>query len=194
MERGLNWLKIKFKSPLPPSVNDYLGKAVRYNPVTRKYYVQVFETAQAREYKSLMKKIIQREMLDKGWEKTGEFEYIICEVVVFLNQKKRDSDNLFKCLLDGIKEAGAIYDDCMVIPRVEDVLIDSENPRLEITLYISDKRGIFKNEEQLERFKVGNCYGCKRYKRYGERCSALRTALENKISSSIDLKENKCLI
>ena len=186
-------MKLKFKTPLPPSVNDYLGKAVRFNPVTRKYYVQVFETSQAREFKSLMKKIIQREMMSNGWEKSGEYDYVICEVVVYLNQKKRDSDNLFKCLLDGINEAGAIYDDCMVIPRVMDVRIDSGNPRLEVTMYVADKKGLFRNEEHLEEFKKKNCYECKRYKRYGNRCSVLRTALENKVSSNIDIEENRCL-
>ena len=78
-------------------------------------------------------------MMSNGWEKSGEYDYVICEVVVYLNQKKRDSDNLFKCLLDGINEAGAIYDDCMVIPRVMDVIIDSGNPRLEVTMYVADK-------------------------------------------------------
>lgn len=184
---------LKFKCPLPPSVNDYLGKAVRYNPITRKYYVQVFETSQAKEFKSLMKKIIEREKKNCGWIKTGEHDYIICEVYVYINQKKRDSDNLFKCLLDGINEADAIYDDCMIIPRVMDVVIDSTNPRLEVTMYKADKKGLFKNSQHLEEFKEKNCYPCKRYKRYGERCSVLRTALENKVSPNIDIEENRCL-
>lgn len=182
-------MKVSFTCPLPPSVNEYLGKRVSYNPVTRKPFVQVYETTEAKGFKRYMKKLIEREVIKKGWVKTGEYEYVICEVNVFLPQKKRDCDNLFKCLLDSFTENEIIYDDSMVIPRVKEVYIDSANPRLEITLYKADKIGVFKDLKHLEDFKIKNCYNCKRLKR---NCSLLRQSTENRIISEIDFVKMEC--
>ncbi len=141
---------MEFTTPLPPSVNEYLGKRVIY--VQGKPRVQLYETTDARAFKRHVGNIIKRKMEEIDWEKTGEFEYVICEVVMYLSQKKRDADNHFKCLLDAITASGAIYDDSMVIPRVEDVIIDKENPRVEVRLYRAEKIGVFTNEFALNNF------------------------------------------
>lgn len=182
-------MKSSFICPIPPSVNDYLGKRVSYNPITKKPFVQVYETPEAKAFKKLMGKLIQREVIKNGWEKTGEYDYIVCEVDVYLPQKKRDSDNLFKCLLDSFTESGIIYDDSMIKPRVREIYIDPTNPRLEVTLYKDEKIGVFKNLEHLEDFKVKNCYNCKRLNR---NCSLLRRSTENRIIPEIDFKGMEC--
>ena len=182
-------MKSSFICPLPPSVNEYLGKRVSYNPITKKPFVQVYETAEAKGFKRNMKKLIQREVVKKGWLKTGEYEYVVCEIVVYLPQKKRDCDNLFKCLLDSFTESDIIYDDSMIIPRVKEVYIDSANPRLEVTIYKAEKIGVFNNSEHLEEFKNKNCYNCKRLKR---NCSLLRNSTENRIIPEVDFKSLEC--
>lgn len=180
---------VNFTCPLPPSVNSYLGKRVAYNPINKKPFVQVYETSEAKAFKKLMKKTIKREVINNGWIKTGMYDYVVCEVEVYIPQKKRDSDNIFKCLLDGIIESDIIYDDSMIEPRVKNIYIDAENPRVEVTIYKDEKIGVFKNSEHLEEFKTKNCYKCKRLKR---NCSLLKKSMENRIIPEIDFRNLKC--
>lgn len=180
-------MKSSFTCPLPPSVNEYLGKRVAFSG--GRYFVQVYETTKAKEFKKYMKMLIQREVIKNGWDKTGEFEYVICEIDAYIPQKKRDTDNMFKCLLDSFTESDLIYDDSMIKPRVREIYIDSINPRLEVTLYKDEKIGVFKNTEHLEAFKNKNCYNCKRLKR---NCSLLKKSLENRIVPEVDFKNMEC--
>lgn len=181
--------EIKFSCPLPPSVNAYLGKRVAYNPITRKPFVQVFETAEAKAFKKHMKKVIERALSKYYWLQTGEFTHVECELIVYLSQKHRDTDNLFKCLLDSFTESNLVYDDSMIIPKVKNVYIDSVNPRVEVHLFESNKRGIFDNQEDVDIFTNDNCLRCTRYSR---NCSVRREALENRVRAEIDLESLKC--
>lgn len=179
--------QIKFISPLPPSVNSYLGKRVAYSG--GKAFVQVYETAEAKAYKKHMKKVIERALDTYTWEKTGEYTYVVCEMTVFLNQKHRDSDNMQKCLLDSMVESGLVYDDSMIIPQVTNIFIDSSNPRIEICMYESPKAGIFLTEEEFNSFKGFNCDDCSRT---NTNCSIRRKALENRVVSEINLEKLVC--
>lgn len=178
---------MNFTCPLPPSVNSYLGKRVAYSPITKKPFVQVYETAEAKSYKRYMKKVLERACMKSGWSKSGEFTYVICEMDVYLNQKRRDVDNLFKCMLDTLTENDIVYDDSMVIPRVKKVFIDKDNPRLEVTIRESSKVGVFANSKQLGEFEEGNC---KRCSRFSKNCSIRKASLENKIKPEITKDEN----
>lgn len=181
--------QLSFTCPLPPSVNSYLGKRVVYNPITHKPYVQVYETKEAKAFKKHMVKVLQRAMKEQCWSKTSEHQYVVCEIEVYLNQKRRDTDNLFKCLLDTLTENGLVYDDSMVIPRVMNIYIDSENPRVEVVLRESIKKGVFVNHEHLYNFERANCLNCNRLSR---NCSIRREAIENKIRKEIDTDNNVC--
>lgn len=181
--------EIKFTCPLPPSVNAYLGKRVAYNPITHKSFVQVFETAEAKAFKKHMKKVIQRALIENNWTTTGEFTHVECELIIYLSQKHRDTDNMFKCLLDSFTQSNLVYDDSMIIPRVKNFYIDSKNPRVEVHLFESEKKGIFKNNNELEEFHSKNCHNCIRLSR---NCSIKREALENRIREEINLSELLC--
>lgn len=180
---------ISFTTLLPPSVNAYLGKRVAYNPITKKPFVQVYETQEAKAFKKNTKKVIERALKESEWKKTGEFQYVDCNLVVYINQKKRDTDNLFKCLLDCFTECELVYDDSMVIPKVQDVFIDSKNPRVEVTLCASDKVGIFLNEFKLEQFEAENCRNCSRFNR---NCSIRKDSIENRVREEIDTELLRC--
>lgn len=177
-----------FTCPLPPSVNEYLGKRVAYNPITRKSFVQVYETANAKAFKRHMTKVLERAVNTYKWEKTKEFEYVICEIYVYSNQKKKDADNMFKCLLDSFTENGLIYDDSMVLPRVSQLYIDKENPRLEVFLKTSDKVGVFPSYGKYEEFVGEYCSKCSRYSR---NCSILKESKENRIRAEVYKNEDK---
>lgn len=179
---------MSFTCPIPPSVNEYLGKRVAYNPITRKYFVQVFETAQAKAFKKHMAKVLERAVSEFKWEKTGEYEYVICELHIYSNQKKKDADNMFKCLLDSFTESGIIYDDSMVLPRVSQLYIDKENPRVEVFLKTSGKIGIFPSCGAYQEFISGYCSKCTRLSR---NCSIIRESKENRIRAEITKDEER---
>lgn len=185
--------KLKLKTPVPPSVNKYLGKTIMY--INKRPMVHIYETNEAKDFKNYVKRTVIRECQQQGWTKTGNLQYIICEVVAYMPQKKRDSDNILKCLLDAFTESDAIfYDDCMVLPRIKDIFIDSKNPRLEVTIMLSEKVGVFSSESQFEEFKERNCSSCSKFKRYGHNCKQLKDSLENRIIEDIDLNQLNCKV
>lgn len=178
--------ELKLTVPLPPSVNKYLGKKVGYKNDTP--YVVVYETAEAKKYKANILRLTTKAKSEVEWKQTDENTYIICELEIFLARKRQDSDNFFKVLLDSLTNAGIFFDDSMVIPRVKDVFIDSENPRINLTIKVADKIGVFnKNEYRL--FLEKNCFKCKRST---EKCSFLKNSLENRIINEIDLETLVC--
>lgn len=171
---------LEFTAPLPPSVNDYLGKRVIYK--FGKPIVQLYETDKAKKYKRLVANTVNRAVAEVGWVNAGEYDYVICEVDVFLSQKRRDADNIFKCLLDGINATECIYDDSMVIPRVCDIQIDKDNPRVVVRMYKSEKLGLFPNEEIYRVFINNYCEKCKRF---NKNCSLLRKTKENRVTVEV---------
>lgn len=178
---------IHFTCPLPPSVNNYKG--MRVVGSGRNSFIQFYLTTKAKQFKFHMQKLLEREVIQAGWEVPGKDEYIICEVVIYFKKRGTDGDNIFKCLLDSFTEVGIILDDSMVIPRVSDIFIDPDNPRVEVTLRKSEKRGVFPNQQELDSFKNKNCDNCRRFKR---NCSLLKKSLENKIVPEVNSEELKC--
>jgi hypothetical protein len=98
-------------------------------------------------------------------------------------------DNLKKLTQDSITEAGCVWiDDTYCLPRTQRVLIDADNPRLEVVLSVAEYIGIFDNENCFNEFI--NTY-CKQCKRYSNNCSILNKALEGRIQK--DVEGFKCL-
>ena len=101
-----------------------------------------------------------------------------------MDKKHRDCNNAWKCLLDAITETRLVWkDDDIVCERVNKIVYDANNPRVELRIHYVDYIGIFDNEDQLKNFQVYNCIGCKRYKR---NCALLRGAIEGRIQEEID--------
>ena len=101
-----------------------------------------------------------------------------------MDKKHRDCNNAWKCLLDAITETQLIWkDDDIVCERVNKILYDAQNPRVELYIHYVDYIGVFDTENQLENFKNNNCIGCKRYKR---NCTILRDAISGKIQDGIN--------
>ncbi|MEG0908741.1 MAG: RusA family crossover junction endodeoxyribonuclease [Bacilli bacterium] len=178
---------LKFTSPMPPSVNDYLGKKVAQ--MGRASYVQVYETTKAREYKKYMQKLIKRAIEQCGWIKPGKDTYVVVEGTFYMERRRKDIDNHWKCLLDSIVESGVVEDDDIIIPVPVNIFIDSENPRIEIKVYIAPKVGIFKDCEEYGTFVDKNCMSCNRF---NKNCSILRKSLENRIQNEINIANMTC--
>jgi hypothetical protein len=103
-----------------------------------------------------------------------------------------DANNYFKCLADSITESKCVWiDDTQLCERVQSIFYDSQNPRIEITIYPVEYIGIFENHAQLKEFET-TCVQCKKYK--NGKCNLLVKAKIGKIQEEINNKRcNKFL-
>lgn len=142
--------------------------------------VQTYKSAEAKKYETVAMKIIKQAMKDQKWETPPKEKYVIVNATFYFSRINQDDNNYYKVPLDVIEGAGAIFNDCKVMIRTNDIFIESKNPRVEIELVVSEKIGIFKDENELEKFKNENCLMCIKDK---SKCSILKKCLENKINS-----------
>lgn len=182
-------MQISLVLPLPPSVNEYLGYRVVY--INGKAISQPFETKIAKEYKEYVKNIVYRELKEQQWECLDKEHYINVELTYYLNKKRKDSHNLEKVLFDALMYAGLYPDDDILLPKTKNIYIDKYNPRIELELTISDKRGIFDNPAHLNIFRAVNCNKCKK-STYKRTCSIIQKALDNRIEPEINILKNIC--
>lgn len=182
-------MEIKFTLPIAPSVNQYLSYKVIY--MRGKHIAQPFETKIAKEYKAYVKNIIHRELKNQQWIIPERHEYVIMDLVFYLDRKRKDSDNAIKVMQDAIVDSCIIEDDDIIMPRVNNIYIDKYNPRVEVTLKLANKRGIFDNPAHLKMFKVINCDRCKK-STYKRPCGILQKALDNRIEPEINIIKNIC--
>ena len=173
--------KLYLISPIPPSVNHYLGyRAIIKNgrPMATSY-----KTSEANKYQKEFKKYVCEQVKEQNWDiMPDKTQHFYVDAVFYFDRVDKDPNNYFKCSLDAITETGLIWlDDNVVCERVQRIYYDSVNPRLELTIYPVDYIGIFDNVSQLEQFET-NCIGCSRYKR---NCSVLQKAKEGRIQSEI---------
>lgn len=180
-------MELNFTSPMPMSVNDYLGKKVAF--VGGKTYVQVYETPKSKQYKKYMSLLLKRVMKDSNWITPSKNEYVVVECVFYMDKRRKDADNHYKLLLDTLVENNIVLDDDAILPVTKDILIDTKNPRVEVRIYLSKKVGVFKDEYDYDTFISNNCSNCKRFNR---NCSILKKAMENRIQEEIDRDKLIC--
>lgn len=178
---------LRFTSPIPPSSNEYLGKRIAYSG--RHAYVQVYKTKKAMDYEKYMVKTLVRNAKEQGWIIPEKNDYLEMELVYYMNKLGRDIDNTYKLLIDALANAGLIINDDKVIPIPKNIYIDKDNPRIEVLLKVSEKRGVFDNQKQADEFIAKNCSNCSRYKK---NCSLLKKAYENRIQQEVDLEKMLC--
>lgn len=114
--------------PLPPSVNH------SHHNINRGGRLMKVKSAATKDF------ILEAGWATKIWMKKAKWIRPEWRVKVVLNiwiywpdNRKRDSDNLMKILLDSLKGI-AFEDDRQALPRIMDFAVDQKNPRLEIEL------------------------------------------------------------
>ena len=149
----------------------------------KKATAMIYETGEAKLYKKNFKEYILKEIKEQNWTlPVTKTQHFYCDCVFYFDRIDKDCNNYFKLLLDAITDSGAIWaDDNVVCERVHRIYYDSENPRVEITIYPVSYVGIFDNQEQLDAFE-SNCASCSRYAR---NCSILNNAKIGRIQSEI---------
>lgn len=173
---------LKLISPIPCSVNHYLGtRAIMKNG---KPMAMIYETGDAKKYKKEFGKYIKEQVKLQNWIMSNDkTQHIYCDCVFYFDRIDKDCNNYFKLLLDSITESECVWiDDNVVCERVNRIYYDSKNPRIELTIYPVEYIGIFNNQEQLCEFE-NKCKFCKRYLR---NCSIFNKAKEGRIQEEIN--------
>lgn len=178
---------IHLVSPMPPSVNHYLG----YRGVLKggKPLAVSYCTNEAKKYKANFADYVREQVEEQGWDlEPDRNRHFYVDCVFYFPATNLDCNNYFKCMLDAITDTQLIWiDDNVTCERVYAIYYDSKNPRIELTIHPVDYIGIFDNVSHLESFE-SKCAGCTRYKR---NCSILRNAKEGKITE--DIVDGVCL-
>lgn len=173
---------LKLVSPIPASVNHYLGTRVIIK--NGKPMAMIYETKEAKEYKKWFSEYIKSEIISQKWEnKLDPAQHYYCDCVFYFDRIDKDCNNYFKLLLDSITESQAVWvDDNVVCERVNRIYYDSKNPHIEIEIYPVEYIGIFDSCNDMNKFE-SKCATCKRYKR---NCSILKKAKEGRIQEEIN--------
>ena len=172
---------LKLVSPIPLSVNHYLGtRAILKNG---KPMAMIYETGDAKKYKKEFGKYIKEQVEVQKWIMSdSKTQHIYCDCVFYFDRVDKDCNNYFKLLLDSITESECVWmDDNVVCERVNRIYYDSKEPRIELTIYPVEYIGIFNSQEELCSFET-KCKSCKRYSR---NCSILNKAKEGRIQEEI---------
>ena len=166
---------------IPVSVNHYLA----YRGVMKhgKPMAMSYKTKEALTYQKWLIGYLNAEVAKQGWSLVpdkGRHFYV--DAVFYFPRVDMDANNYWKILLDAITDTGLIWlDDNVVCERVQRILYDTEDPRIELTIKPVDYTGIFDDVSQLERFE-SRCVGCRRYKR---NCGLLAAAKAGKIQNGV---------
>lgn len=114
---------VTFSVDMTPSVNHmYIGKTKRLNTKALKY----IETTQ---------KICLSALKEVNWKRDNEHVWYYMDLKFYMPDKRiRDSHNCIKLLMDTL-EGLFNSNDYYVMPRIQYVGLDRDNPRIEITIH-----------------------------------------------------------
>jgi Holliday junction resolvase RusA-like endonuclease len=119
---------------IPPSVNHYKEPIiVRFRG---KAHIGFKETQRAKNFKQLLAIMARGKSLDPITDKLRRRTKYRLRMIVFLGDGGRgDGDNFFKCVADGLVDAGVIHSDAAVLDWHAYVRRDVLNPRTVITIW-----------------------------------------------------------
>jgi len=178
--------ELNLTSPMPESVNHYLGWRSVFNPKTKKYMCMSYETADTKAYKKKFSEYVKQQVKLQEWDiPVNKTQHFYVDSIVYFPRIDMDSNNYWKLILDTITDTKTIWeDDNVVCERCLAIRYDSKNPRIELRIYKTDYIGIFDNRAQLDEFET-NCIHCSRYKE--GKCSIYKKSVEGRIQEEITL-------
>ena len=114
-----------FSLPLPVSVNHMYQSAGRGKRLT----------TTARNYIKTAQDICKKAIRAQGWKRDKESVWYVMDLYFYFpDQRRRDSHNCLKLLTDCLE--GLLFtDDYYLLPRIQYVTLDRDNPRLEVVFY-----------------------------------------------------------
>ena len=116
---------LTFSLPIPPSVNHMYQNAGRGRRLT----------TQALNYINTAQDIAKKAVKEQGWKKDKDCVWYVMDLYFYFPDKRvRDSHNCLKLLTDCLE--GLLFkNDYFLLPRIQRVELDRNNPRLEIVYY-----------------------------------------------------------
>lgn len=174
--------KLKLVSPIPVSVNHYLG--IRVVNKNGRPMAMTYKKPEAVKYQKDFSKYVIDEIKKQNWTHDIESDkHIYVDATFYFDRTDKDCSNYEKIMIDALTYTQMLWkDDNIVLFRPQRIYYDAENPRIELEIYPVDYRGIFNSCSQLEEFE-SNCIGCTRYTR---NCSILNKAKEGRIQKEIE--------
>lgn len=164
------------------SVNHYMNYRVAGK------IVMAYKPKATKDFEKKFGKYIKEEMDKQGWIKPDKNKFVNVHTTFYFPRIDMDANNYFKVLLDVMTEVGVWEDDNITRESVDRIYYDSKNPRIEVTLSVSENIGIFDNEQDYIEFK-SKCQNCSRFKE--GKCSIHKKALESRIQDEVVLIDNK---
>lgn len=112
--------------PIPPSVNHmYIHKKNGSKILTKnvKKYIKELQT------------ICKKSKKEQGWKTDKKYVWYVMDLYFYFpDKRKRDSHNCLKLLLDCLE--GLLFEnDYYILPRIQYVTLDRDNPRVEVVFY-----------------------------------------------------------
>lgn len=173
--------KLRLISPIPPSVNHYLsyrsviknGKALAYS----------YKTQEATNYRKKFSEYVIAEANKQGWHnELNKLQHYYVDADFYFPRIDKDPNNYWKIMIDAITDTQLVWvDDNVVCERVNKILYDTDNPRIELTIYPVEYVGIFSSKQACDDFEA-NCASCSRY---SNNCKILAKAKEGRIQDEI---------
>lgn len=175
--------ELKLISPIPPSVNHYLAYRTTISK-SGKAIGMSYRTSEAKKYRKQFADYVCEECEKQGWElEPNTKQHFYLDGWFYFSRIDCDPNNYWKILIDAITDTQKIWvDDNVVCERVNRILYDPADPRVELTIRPVEYVGVFDNSDQLDKFINTNCIGCTRYKR---NCSVLRKAVDGRIQNEV---------
>ena len=169
------------------SINHYL--AYRTIMKNGKPMAMSYKTIEAKRFQKEFIEYIKQQAILQEWKTDkNPMQHYYVDAVFYFPRIDMDTNNYWKVPFDAITDSGIIWvDDNMACERVIKVLYDSNDPRIEYTIYKTNFTGIFESEKIMTSFE-NSCKTCKRYKK---NCSILKKAKEGRVQKEIDMSNTE---
>lgn len=125
---------------IPKYPNQVLTLTIKVPPSVNHMYIhkrngQKILTSTAKQYIKTIQDLCKKEIKRQNWKKDKESVWYVMDMYFYFQDKrKRDSHNCLKLLMDSLE--GLLFtNDYFVLPRIQYVTLDRENPRVEIIFY-----------------------------------------------------------
>ena len=125
---------------IPKYPNQVLTLTIKVPPSVNHMYIhkkngQKILTNTAKQYIKTIQDLCKKEIKKQNWKKDKESVWYVMDMYFYFQDKrKRDSHNCLKLLMDSLE--GLLFtNDYFVLPRIQYVTLDRENPRVEIIFY-----------------------------------------------------------
>lgn len=174
--------ELRLTSPMPVSVNHYIQP--RAFVMRGKAKITLYETVEAKEFKQEFIRYVNEQVEKQDFQpSTNKFQHYYVECDFYFPRTHMDANNHWKILLDAITESKAVWmDDSQVCERVNKILYDAKNPRIEMCIFPVTYVGIFPDRQTADTFRE-KCVSCNRYR--NGRCSILLKAFECRVQEEI---------